>query len=323
MSTPYTALSGMVRNAVAIFWVLWLGTFAITRTYALHEAYMSEVGRRNDEQWLLLQCASPEFYANMRQHSHLCTEVSSGCHRFAPLVEMNFSISFTPGTIHAWSVLPSPVLFVCRSFINVSETFCGQVSTNARQNLLLRALSKVAEEKGFYMCGRGEHSCMSQLYSALVLLGWRASFLAALFLLVVPNFLAHRLYRETPASYHASDNGLDITHGGGSLLATLFRGNRVKKQNKSELSSSWLQGDKLVFCNGPYGNAEEVSLLCKPGKERRTSRHGSYGDSSNSNYSPAMRMRKNAFFKDPIAMAQSHGATHGPCILMMENGTLS
>jgi hypothetical protein len=34
-----------------------------------------EVGKRNDERWLLLQCADPDFYSNLRQHSDLCTEV--------------------------------------------------------------------------------------------------------------------------------------------------------------------------------------------------------------------------------------------------------
>ncbi len=36
---------------------------------------MFEVGKRNDERWLLLQCADPDFYSNLRQHSDLCTEV--------------------------------------------------------------------------------------------------------------------------------------------------------------------------------------------------------------------------------------------------------
>jgi len=45
------------------------------RVYAFHEAYVFEVGKRNDERWLLLQCADPDFYSNLRQHSDLCTEV--------------------------------------------------------------------------------------------------------------------------------------------------------------------------------------------------------------------------------------------------------
>lgn len=76
MSTPYMAFSVLVRNAVLFFVTVWLGTFAVTRAYALHEAYVSEIGKRNDERWLLQKCSEPDFYSNLRQHSNLCTEVN-------------------------------------------------------------------------------------------------------------------------------------------------------------------------------------------------------------------------------------------------------
>ena len=75
MSTPYMALGSVLRQAVGMFWALWLVAFVVTRSYALHAAYQAEVGRRMDERWLLEQCRQPEFYANLRQHSDLCTEV--------------------------------------------------------------------------------------------------------------------------------------------------------------------------------------------------------------------------------------------------------
>ncbi len=75
MSTPSMALSVCLRNALVSFWMLWATTFVVTRLYALHEAYVWEVGKRNDERWLLQQCLDPEFYANLKQHSDLCTEV--------------------------------------------------------------------------------------------------------------------------------------------------------------------------------------------------------------------------------------------------------
>ena len=77
MSTPYMALGSLLRQALGVFWVLWLATFVVTRSYALHEAYQAEVGQQSDERWLLQQCQLPEFYANLRQHSNLCTEVCS------------------------------------------------------------------------------------------------------------------------------------------------------------------------------------------------------------------------------------------------------
>jgi hypothetical protein len=71
------AFSCLARNALAVFFCLWLVTFLIVRAYAFHEAYVAEVGKRSDEQWLLDRCQDPEFYANLRQHSNLCTEVSN------------------------------------------------------------------------------------------------------------------------------------------------------------------------------------------------------------------------------------------------------
>lgn len=75
MSTLYMAVTPLLRNSLAICWLLWITAFCVTRIFALHEAYVSEVGRREDERWLLDKCADPEFYANLRQHSNLCTEV--------------------------------------------------------------------------------------------------------------------------------------------------------------------------------------------------------------------------------------------------------
>ncbi len=69
------ALSMCLRNALVSFWLLWVVTFVVTRVYALHEAYVFEVGKRNDERWLLRQCQDAEFYSNLKQHSDLCTEV--------------------------------------------------------------------------------------------------------------------------------------------------------------------------------------------------------------------------------------------------------
>jgi hypothetical protein len=73
------AFSSLLRNALAVFFSLWLATFLIVRAYAMHEAYIAEVGRRSDEKWLLNQCQDPDFYANLRQHSNLCTEVCRFC----------------------------------------------------------------------------------------------------------------------------------------------------------------------------------------------------------------------------------------------------
>lgn len=77
MSTPYMAFSTLMRSALSMFFCVWTTAFVVTRIYALHEAYVAELGKRSDEGWLLERCSEPEFYANLRQHSNLCTEVGS------------------------------------------------------------------------------------------------------------------------------------------------------------------------------------------------------------------------------------------------------
>jgi hypothetical protein len=75
MSTAYMGLAKLIRNAMGTIWAMWLVAFLVTRGCALHEAYVSETVKRSDEKWLLEQCSDPDFYANLRQHSALCTEV--------------------------------------------------------------------------------------------------------------------------------------------------------------------------------------------------------------------------------------------------------
>jgi len=55
--------------------VLWAAAFVLSRIHMMYQAYtdLSEV--RDDESWLLGQCATHEFYSRMKQHSSLCDEV--------------------------------------------------------------------------------------------------------------------------------------------------------------------------------------------------------------------------------------------------------
>lgn len=102
MTTPSMAFSVCARNAAAAFAALWLAAMVVTRLYALHEEYVAELGIRNDERWLVEKCKvctvlcfhyptcclinvfdgqqEPEFYANLRQHSDLCTRVANNAH---------------------------------------------------------------------------------------------------------------------------------------------------------------------------------------------------------------------------------------------------
>jgi hypothetical protein len=80
MTTPSMAFSVCARNAAAAFVALWLAAMVVTRLYALHEEYVAELGIRDDERWLVERCKEPEFYANLRQHSDLCTRVVNNAH---------------------------------------------------------------------------------------------------------------------------------------------------------------------------------------------------------------------------------------------------
>jgi hypothetical protein len=56
---------------------LWICGFALTRVQLYAEALVVEQQRRKHEEWLMQQCKSPEFYANMKLHSALCDQVEA------------------------------------------------------------------------------------------------------------------------------------------------------------------------------------------------------------------------------------------------------
>lgn len=77
MSTPVMGFIQIARTFLATVWILWLGMLFISRMYILHEAYNAEVSKRQNETWLVKQCADAEFFSNFRQHSDLCMQVYS------------------------------------------------------------------------------------------------------------------------------------------------------------------------------------------------------------------------------------------------------
>lgn len=56
---------------------LWVAGFLLTRVQLYYEALVVEQQRRKHEEWLMQQCKSPEFYANMKHHSALCDQVEA------------------------------------------------------------------------------------------------------------------------------------------------------------------------------------------------------------------------------------------------------
>jgi hypothetical protein len=52
--------------------------FLVTRVHMFQSAFASEQQQRENDQWLLAQCADDAFYHNMRHHSDICEQVSQG-----------------------------------------------------------------------------------------------------------------------------------------------------------------------------------------------------------------------------------------------------
>jgi hypothetical protein len=61
---------------IVIVAMLWAFTFAVSRVHMMYQAYTDMHEVRDDESWLLGQCAKHEFYSRMKQHSTLCDEVT-------------------------------------------------------------------------------------------------------------------------------------------------------------------------------------------------------------------------------------------------------
>jgi hypothetical protein len=71
------------------------------------------------------------------------------------------------------------------SNIRQHTDICTEVAKNAKSSLLLKALYKVASST--HICGR--ESCMETLYGLILRFGWQATLLAALIMVVAPNFV--------------------------------------------------------------------------------------------------------------------------------------
>jgi len=55
----------------------WFAGFLLTRVQLYVEALVVEQQRRKHEEWLMEQCKSAEFYANMKHHAALCDQVEA------------------------------------------------------------------------------------------------------------------------------------------------------------------------------------------------------------------------------------------------------
>lgn len=89
MATPamvFACLLKLMAISVGVFWVV---SFGVSRLFVFYEAYSAFLRVLKDEEWLRVQCALPEFYSNMRQHTDLCNAVRLNAERSPMLIALN------------------------------------------------------------------------------------------------------------------------------------------------------------------------------------------------------------------------------------------
>ena len=89
MSTPAMVAASMIKLMVVCLGVFWVVSFSVGRIFIFYESYTSFLAVLKDEEWLRIQCASPEFYSNMRQHTELCNTVMFNASRSPMLIALN------------------------------------------------------------------------------------------------------------------------------------------------------------------------------------------------------------------------------------------
>jgi hypothetical protein len=89
MTTPAMVVSCVLKLMVVSVGVFWVVSFCVSRVFVFYEAYSSFLRILKDEEWLRQQCALPEFYSNLRQHTDLCNDVRLNAERSPVLIALN------------------------------------------------------------------------------------------------------------------------------------------------------------------------------------------------------------------------------------------
>ena len=89
MSTPAMIVASMLKIMIICLGVFWVVSFSVGRIFIFYESYTSFLAVLKDEEWLRVQCALPEFYTNMRQHTELCSTVMFNAARSPLLIALN------------------------------------------------------------------------------------------------------------------------------------------------------------------------------------------------------------------------------------------
>jgi hypothetical protein len=89
MSTPAMMLASMLKLMIICLTTFWIVSFSMGRFFVFYEAYTSALRIIRDEAWIRTQCADPQFYSNLKQHSDLCQSVQINFERSPLLVALN------------------------------------------------------------------------------------------------------------------------------------------------------------------------------------------------------------------------------------------
>jgi hypothetical protein len=89
MSTPAMMLASMLKLMIICMTTFWIVSFSVGRFFVFYEAYTTALRVVRDEAWIRAQCADPQFYSNLKQHSDLCQSVQINFERSPLLVALN------------------------------------------------------------------------------------------------------------------------------------------------------------------------------------------------------------------------------------------
>jgi hypothetical protein len=89
MATPAMVFACLIKLMVISVGVFWAVSFGVSRLFVFYEAYSAFLRVLKDEEWLRVQCALPEFYSNLRQHTDLCNNVRLNAERSPLLIALN------------------------------------------------------------------------------------------------------------------------------------------------------------------------------------------------------------------------------------------
>jgi hypothetical protein len=82
-------LASMIKLMIICLTTFWIVSFSMGRFFVFYEAYTSALRLVRDEAWIRTQCADPQFYSNLKQHSDLCQSVQINFERSPLLVALN------------------------------------------------------------------------------------------------------------------------------------------------------------------------------------------------------------------------------------------